>query len=459
MDNRKDAKLLKRLLNPTLHSIGLHRCLAILIENSIHARQIEESLRNTYKHFHLIGCLSNQLHLMTLDLKATRLFQHCLISFDQIISAFANSRPLDVAFAQFCRSKGIRNFYLKRLQTDHFYAVHNTFHSFVVTEPHLKGFVRQTDSPEMFPSETKNLVQNDDRFWLQVRFALSLLEAIRTTVGVIESADSTLGDVVVHFRSLQKAITKLLNEDRLACLSTTDPTLINQIMTKHEQIFETKLTLMANLLDPKHRGSDLGTPNKTAAAIAAFQEYVDEQVTDVEEKRNVLQAFGQFLSQTGHFVKVFWPMGGNSDNGNSADWWKQFASFPLTRKLSQLCVHLFSIPFSTAVLWNDFNPDTFFNSELCKKLRWSRFRPLLSVYLYLKVFNQQSIRYREYRTAIEQLKSTHPNPEIRPHIEILSESDFELLENYLQEIDLDNYVRLNPLRPISIDRESIEGVN
>lgn len=166
--------------------------------------------------------------------------------------------------------------------------------------------------------DVRSTVLSDDIFWDPLNELYSLLLPIAKAITILEKDRTVLSEVPVLIKKIQMLVISKMQESSF--LSDEEKQTINNAVTTRLYYCASDVHFAANLLDPRRRGIDLDTVEKSAAL-----DFINKQCTYLQlDKRVVMANLAEFRTKTNFYAtKSIWDV---VTEVAPAVWWGGFCA-------------------------------------------------------------------------------------------------------------------------------------
>lgn len=246
-DNQKTAVYLKSLVDPILAKYGPGKLNAIVSDNAANMKKLGKDVNLENKNIFFSGCCSHLLSLLIKDFVfGIPEFKGLFEASNQIVKAVTETPTNLHAYKRIIKERGGTT--LKSYSKTRFYGVTIMYKSLLDNTAQLKSLAMKEGVAVDF-SVQETIVDFRKQFWPSLKLSYILLNKIANLIGLFESYESTLGDVVHNLNNLSSFLDRELDS---FAISTESKVLFVALFDKRFKAMTNDYTCLACLLHPKY---------------------------------------------------------------------------------------------------------------------------------------------------------------------------------------------------------------
>ena len=359
-DNRKTAAYLKTLIDPIIAKYGPSKFNAIVSDNAANMVKFGKEVQLQHTNIFFNGCCAHLLSLLIKDIVSEISEFKTLFSESQsIIKTVLDHSSNLHAYKKIIKEDGGTT--LKRYASTRFYGVTVMYKSLLDNIQQLKSLNNKEGVVIDFSVQEKIADFRKD-FWPVLRQNYILFNKIANLVGLFESHETTLGDVVYHLNNLRAFLLKELDSFGLAIESKDQ---LNLFFEKRFKRMVNQYSCLANVLHPKYWHNPNLTTEQIATATDFFPIYIASFGFETEEISLLQLEFFDYIGMNGPYEsKALW----DYKKEDPFAWWKTARNLNRNGKLYSIAVKLLAVRPSNCDVERNFSTQKLIHSNLRNRL-------------------------------------------------------------------------------------------
>lgn len=369
-DKPKTAVYMKTLIDPILTKYGPSNFNAVVSDNASNMVKLGKDVNLQNKNVFFNGCCSHLLSLLIKNLVGISEFKAVFDGSHSIIKTVLDNPSNLKIYKKIFKDDG--GTMLKRYSNTRFYGVTVMYKSLLDNIHILKSFNNKEET-NVGLLVKERIADFRKEFWLQLKLNYILFNKIANLIGLFESQETTLGDVVYYLNNLRSFLDKELDSYDLTSESRE---MLNLHFENRFERMVNKYTCLANVLHPKYWHNSNLTTKQIATATDFFPEYVASMGFGTEEVNLYQLEFFDYIGMNGAYSsKALW----DYKKEEPFAWWRTANNLNRTGKLHLIAEKLLSVRPSNCDVERTFSTQKLVHSKLRNRLADERVEKLVCV--------------------------------------------------------------------------------
>ena len=336
-DNSKTARYLKTLIDPIIDKYGAAKISAIVSDNASNMKKLGQEVNLQHKNIFFSGCCAHLLSLLIKDVVVISEFKEIFQSSHQIVKTVLEKPNNLHIYKKLIKETGGTT--LKTYLATRFYGVTVMYKSLLDNVSQLKSFAFK-ENVTMDCTIQERIADFSKVFWPSLKLNYILLNKIANLIGLFESNEATLGDVVYHLNSLEHFVKREL--DSLDLCHNSKVVFLQQFEKRFKAMVN-EYTCLANVLHPDYRKDSKKnnlTVQQTTIATNFFETYAQSLGYELEELSQVVAEFYDYIGKNELYAsKSLWTY----KTEDPFAWWRTVSGLNKSGKLHLIAMKLLAV--------------------------------------------------------------------------------------------------------------------